>query len=180
MTPLELLESVKDRFVVLLHDEPAKLEALLKQAIGEYQDRAGAIASITVDEAEVDLPPYYLDLVMATDSAHAWHEVVAESGTLKIITDRYSKPPYSIKYLLDLRSLDLETGLLPSESIGLLQRYLYALINLPNTERLRQVNLGAGLPVDHLPVVSELTSTIQTIEQEIIDRAAMLAPALVV
>ena len=180
MTPLELLESVKARFVVLLHDEPAKLEALLKQAIGEYQDRAGAIVSIKTEKAELDLPPYYLDLVMATDSAHAWHEVIVDAGKLKVVADNYSQPPYSIQYLLDLRVIDLETGVLPPESIGLLQRYLYALIDRPNTERIRQVNLGAGLPVDQLPAASELTANIQAVEQEIIDRAAMLAPALVV
>ena len=43
MTPLELLEEVKGRFVVLYHNNDAALRRLLQQALGKYQDKAGVL-----------------------------------------------------------------------------------------------------------------------------------------
>lgn len=184
MTPNELLESVKARFVVLLHDEPVKLEALLVQAIGEYQERAGVVFHVPITKEEndkdgIDLPAHFLEVVTAEDSLHAWHEAVIANGKVKLLTDKFSKAPFNLRYLVNLRDYDLDTDKLPNECIGLIQKYLYALIDLPNTERTRQVNEGAGLANDQLPGASELTERLRTIEQEMIDRAALLEPALV-
>ena len=44
MTPSQVLEEAKGRFVVLYHDSPEALERLLRQALGKFQDKAGSIA----------------------------------------------------------------------------------------------------------------------------------------
>lgn len=180
MTPLELLESVKARFIVLLHDEEERLVALLRQALGEYQDRAGAVIKIRLASADAaPLPSDFLATLEATDSTGTWHEVVETEDGLQVAADAYSQPPFSLAYLANLRSCDLAGYQLPAECIGLVQKYLYALIEEPNTERLRQVSQGAGLPVDQLPGASELSERLRAIEQEMTERAGLLNASLV-
>jgi hypothetical protein len=52
MTPNELLESVKSRFITLMHNEPDKLKNLLIQALRAYQDRAAIATRMRVDQAD--------------------------------------------------------------------------------------------------------------------------------
>ena len=185
MTPRQLLESVKNRFVVLLHDEPAKLDALLMQSIGEYQDRAGFIANLGISEEEqkaggVPVPAHFLQLVGAQDSEGDYQEVDVISDRIVIVRpNRYAKPPYVAHYLLNLRDMDVESDHLPSACIGALQNYLYTLIDLPNTARIRQVNTASGLPVDHLQGEGEILQTKQQQEQDMEDSGAMLMPYII-
>ena len=185
MTPRQLLESVKARFVVLLHDEPEKLDALLVQAIGEYQDRAGAIRSLTITEDEqraggIAIPPHFLQLVGAQDQDGDYHEVEVVGDKINIpFVQRYSRPPYKADYLLNLKGYDLDNDNLPNASIGPIQNYLYTLIDLPNTGRVRQVNTASGLPVDHLQGEAEILQTKQQLEQEMEESGAMLMPYLI-
>ncbi len=44
MTPSELLEEVKGRFVVLYHDAPEALDRLLRQAMAKFQDIGRSLA----------------------------------------------------------------------------------------------------------------------------------------
>lgn len=74
MTPKQLLEEVKGRFYMLLHCEPDALNVLLKQALGAYQDRAGAMEQLTIGEVSVNngvrtinVPDDFLARVMVKD-----------------------------------------------------------------------------------------------------------------
>lgn len=185
MTPRELLDSVKARFVVLLHDEPEKLDALLSQAIGEYQDRAGAIANLMITQEDyqaggIDIPLHFLQLVGAQDQGGDYHEVDIVGDKINVSgVNRYSQPPFKVQYLVNMKGFDLEDDTLPNASIGPIQNYLYTLIDLPNTGRVRQVNTAAELPVDHLQSESEILQTKQQLEQEMEEAGAMLMPYMI-
>lgn len=168
MSPQELLEGVLARFTMLLHDEPEKLEALLKMAIRRYQDRAGAIGYFTLsDDPESHvLPPYFLQLVSVTDAEGNYHEAEIRQGNLHILRpNSRSVTPYRVCYLIDLTAIPLDIGILPRECIGLIEQYLYHLIELPNNDRIRVSNSAAGLPVDHLPAAGEVQARIDALEE---------------
>ncbi|ENO2013894.1 hypothetical protein ACA939_003538, partial [Escherichia coli] len=71
MTPIELLESVKERFNPLLVREEETLKAFLIKALTTYQDRAGVVKTLKLEKAggtAIPLPEDYLSLVHVTDN----------------------------------------------------------------------------------------------------------------
>lgn len=69
MTPLELLEEVKGRFVVLYHNNDAALRRLLRQSLGKYQDKAGVLLQTRypAGTTEAELPELYLTIAECQD-----------------------------------------------------------------------------------------------------------------
>lgn len=177
MSPIDLLAGVCARFTMLLHDEPEKLEALLKMAIRRYQDRAGAVGYFTVsdDPDSQSMPPYFLQLVSVTDADGNYHEAEIRQGSLHILRpNSRSVPPYRVCYLIDLTAIPLYTGMLPRECIGLIEQYLYHLIELPNNDRIRVSNSAAGLPVDHLPAASEVQARLDALDEAMTEEGFQL------
>lgn len=183
MTPNALLERVKGQFVTLYHDEPDKLEALLIQALNEYQDRAGVIRSVTLtlDQQKaggIPVPPHFMTVATANDVDQVWHEVSSSEDTLNIVTTDYSVAPFKIQYMEAICQYDLDNDVLPAHITGILQKYLKALIDIPNTEREQYSRSAAGLPLDGMPQLSELHERKRQLEDEMEESGNMLMPSM--
>ncbi|MET4696641.1 hypothetical protein [Endozoicomonas lisbonensis] len=170
MTPNELLQAVCDRFAVLLL-EPEKLEGLLKLAMRRYQDKAGSSGSLYLSADDVvnggvEVPPFFSQLIAVHDSKGNYHKsMINREGMINVThVNRWSEPPYKVDFVVDINHLPLDSGMLPGESIGLIEQYLYHLIELQNNERLRQANQAAKLPVDAIPQASETQAKLDALE----------------
>jgi len=170
MTPHALLESVKGRFITLLHDEPPKLDALLDLALQTYQDKAGCIKTITLTAQDnkdgIDWPADWLELMSAEEDGGDSLEVLNVEGKLKVRTDRLSLAPFTVNYLVNLAGIDKASGELPNNAVRLIGNYLEALIAIPNTERIRHTSLASQLPVDHLKDTASLEARLRELEEE--------------
>lgn len=184
MTPNALLERVKAQFVLLLHDEPDKLEALLVQALNEYQDRAGAMQQVDISllqqqEGGIAVPPYLLTVVSATDTDQVWHETTIRNDKLNVVPTRLSSPPFTVDYLVALSEFDLDSDELPRSATGMLQKYLRVLIEIPNTEREIYMRTASDMPLDGLYTLSELHERKKQLEDEMELSANMLLPSMI-
>lgn len=68
MTPQQLLEEVKGRFIILFHSDESALTALLRQSLGKFQEKAGIIFSVSAESATIPLPPDYWRTAMVHDA----------------------------------------------------------------------------------------------------------------
>lgn len=117
MTPTELLDlAIEDnRNPTLFYDDPVGLRSLLLKSLGKYQDRAGCIQAFKtplVDgeyQLEVDKPDLFHSIVSVLDSNGFWTESSeSDDGTQIVVVPKcISKPPFTISYFVDLRSLDI-------------------------------------------------------------------------
>jgi len=183
MTGRELLEQAKKHFAILyVNNEADALDHLVLQALGDYQDKAGFLATVkTVDnEIAVNIPDKFLGLVLAHDAEKQYHEVVidADAGTITIQETAISEKPYTIHYFVNLRDYDLETDQLPPEIIGTLLDYLIALIDIPNTERARRVALATGQQIE-VRSDEELLAKKQLLEEAMEEQHAILPASTV-
>jgi len=184
MKPLELLQEVKAEFQVI-YLEDSVLNGLLRRALGTYQDKAGPVKTISfpADETVLDRPADYLACAGAMDARGTWVEIVdsgtAEAPTLTALTGDSDVLPIQLRYFVDLRNnATNKTYELPTESIGLLHEYLFALIDIPNTRRERQISLTTGMQLE-LPGDEELRQRLVALELAMEESKAIIAGALV-
>lgn len=173
MTPKQLLDEVKCRFYALLHCEPHALNVLLKQALGAYQDRAGAMEQFTVGEVSINngirtinVPSDFLSRVMVKDKygnfvASAFDRVEKKL----VIEDSKYTLPLRVQYFANLRNVDLENYELNPTIVGLIQDYLEVLIAIPNSERLRRTGIAGNLDTSDIPTEADLHTRKQAIEE---------------
>ncbi len=205
MTPFELLGQVQKQFPVLVHgtgpEGQEALNELLREAIAEYQDRRGFRSELFIpDELANDkgvlLPAGWVTVLNSHDSQHVHvrtqvfdhvpepEEGVAESSEpekrIRCLANDYHIPPFSISYLQDLSGADLETVVMPPDAVSIIKRYLRALIDIPNTQRLRAMYEGIDHPArEQLPALSELEQKKTDIQEEMSLEAGDLLAALV-
>jgi hypothetical protein len=203
MTPKELLDQAKARFIVLYHNDPAKLELLLRQSLAKYADRAGVTVtkkiSFTPPElsgaSPVDfvastplyfapMPVHFRAVAMAKDAKGLWHDVepginpVDNAPSLVFqLNEGQSTSPMTVEYFVELRGWDLDEELPVGVSSAVLD-HLIALIAIPNTERERAVAVQAGQQVE-LPGKTELEQRVDAIEMGWEESAAFVGSTVI-
>lgn len=192
MTPMDILDDVKQRFIVLYHNEDDALIRLLRQALSKYQEKAGAIADVSSDTSLIDIPPHFLCGLCAVDTKKRRvsysvqktatipaTEIAPAEYETKIVLDVKGKDriaPYTFYYFEDLRKWGLDEEL-PHDCIALISDYLEALIALYNVERQKEVYLTTGITAgSDLPSQSELRNRLTEIEQQMEDNKAIILP----
>lgn len=183
MTPQELLDEVKGRFVVLYHDNDAALQRLLRQALGKYQDRAGVILKMKLPAGtlEADVPDFFLSVAACHDEAFRFVPVTVdeEAGKLRPQPGVSNAGEMTLYWLARLRDWPLDKSL-PYGCTGLVGDYLEALIDIPNTARTRDAYHAIDGPVTDLPSLQELKSRLAELELAMEENRAILPPMMVI
>lgn len=202
MTPAELLDEAKKRFIVLYHNDSVKLEGLLRQSLGKFSDKAGVTATATVpftppgdsglSKTEyiaetplyyAPLPAHFKDVAMAKDAKGQWHSVYLgldiedDTPCMVFELDSDSVSPMKVEYFVDLRDWDEDTNL-PNGVVSPVLDHLAACIEVPNTERERAVSQQAG-QTPELPSKYELMERINQIELSWEDGAAFVGSTVI-
>ncbi|MBE6441323.1 MAG: hypothetical protein E7022_03190 [Desulfovibrio desulfuricans] len=187
MTPAEILEDAKSRFMVLYHDDPDALARLLRQALGKYQDKAGVILEAWQEGTAFKIPQHFHTVAGCCDTRRRyvpWRYGTAENEageTVRVIELDVGKrhaAPYCLYFFCDLRNWDMDEPL-PGDCDALLCDYLEALIALQNTKREREAYLTAGMAeaAQTLPVEQELRQRVAELEAAMEDNKAIVPPA---
>lgn len=189
MTPLELLDDVKARFPLLLVQDQGQLVRLLRLSLQAYQEKAGHIVTLRVAHSELPLdapalspPAGALAPIGGEDargSAVFVQETTSASGPewLLELTPCHI-PPYVVRYFFDFVGMRYDLAPLPRGTTGLIGEYLYALIDIVNTQRQRQVNQASEIPYDHLRSDAELHQAKTEVELAIQEQAAIIPPVI--
>ena len=159
--------------------DPA-LNALVSQALGMYQDKAGPVKTLALaaDAVSVAIPEDYLGVAVALDAEGRWHEVDIVGEDLVVTEETNSVKPYKITYFVNMREMDIEEGVLPFESITVLTDYLYVLISIPNTQRTREVAAATGMQVE-IPGDADLDQRKSLLEHSMEDCQSIIPMATV-
>lgn len=178
MTPTEILDHVRAHFPVLYVNE-ARQGQLLAQALGMYQEKAGAVKRLDMSDAatETEIPEDFLECAVAMDANGRYHECVVTDDKITITPGRKSSKPYRVYYFVNLRDYDLETAL-PAESVSLLIDYLTVLLEIPNTNRMREIAATTGLQIDY-PTIDDLQGRKLTLELAMEESQAIIPMATV-
>ena len=182
MTPLELLEEVKGRFVVLYHNDDTALQRLLRQALRKYQDKAGYIMDTHLPEGttEWDLPRGFLSLASCQDQRFRHIPTQIDQLENKLLFKPVSRTgEITVYWLVRLSDWPLDENL-PYGCVGLIADYLEALIDISNTSRRRDVYSGIDGPIQELPAVQDLKARLLELEQQMEDNRAVLPAMMVV
>jgi len=189
MTPLDLLEDVKARFPLLLVQDTGQLHRLLRLALRTYQDKAGHVAAWRIDGTALDpsdptvaAPPQALAPIGGVDARGKTvflHETDTASGPVwSLALDAAHQPPYTLRYFVGFTGLDLAGDDLPRGTAGLIGDYLFALLDILNTQRQRQVNQASEIPADHLRGDAELLQAKENVELAMQEQQAII-PSIV-
>jgi hypothetical protein len=173
MTANELLDEVKLRFYSLLHNDADKLEALLRQALGAYQDRAGVIEYITINALEKNVagvqyfsvPSDFLARVMVKSKTGNFVQSIYVRSEKYMTVGKGALVPLSLSYFVNLRAVDLDEYDIQPDIIGLIQEYLEILISIPNSERNRRIALAGNLDISDIPSEESLYTRKKDIEE---------------
>ncbi|MBH05010.1 MAG: hypothetical protein CMJ20_01680 [Phycisphaeraceae bacterium] len=180
MTPKQLLEDVKARFPVLLHEDEKALLSLLKKALAKYQELAGfsdrhRIRAVDASDS-CELPPLFLSKLSLKDKEHRFINSTVWDGNLELELDGDEVFPLTLSYLKNVLESDFDTFQLPSTSISLLGDYLELLITIPNSERIRQVSTAGKMDTSGLPAETDLATRRDALEAQMRSNRAMIPP----
>jgi hypothetical protein len=181
MTPNELLETVRARFTVLLHDDEQALNALLRKAIGKYQDLAGFMVTKKIDDTpelresgEVAAATNIISRICVKDSTGRFVPSELWGETLELQLSGRETYPLRFTYFESVLSADFDVVKLPASSTTLIADYLELLITIPNTERQRRIAIAGKLDASDMPTEEVLAARKLELEQDIKASRAML------
>lgn len=179
MTPREVLEEVKSRFIVLYHKDENDLKRLLRRSLLKFQDKAGAIKELWVEDDCILCPDNMKAPAACCDSerrfiSYRWDTT---EKTIELNINKRHKAPYCLFYFLDLQHWNFDTDL-PHDVTSLVSDYLEALIALPNSIRQREAYLLTDMAsaAQELPTVSELKQSIADLETSMEEHKAIVPP----
>ncbi len=177
MTPQEIIDRVKGRIDVLYYSDEAKLQALMADTMGKFEDRAGAVRSFRIDGGtSAPLPADFLAVATVHDARGRFVEHEAGDSAIAIFGSvRY---PVTVQYLVNFRAMAMDSPLPPS-SIGLIADHFEAQLLLLNARRERNVVLATGLQRE---IVSEesLQARLDAVELAMEENAEIIPMATVV
>lgn len=179
MTPIMLLDEVKKRFTVLLHDDQEQLESLLRKALATYQEKVGVVRRMRITEIREGgnaLPSDFLVRMSVVDAnkMHVSTSVWADDGVIEFSLSGRERLPFTMAYLANLSNIDLNTYELPPLSVSILADYLQALIAIPNSERLRRASIAGKLDASDIGTEADLMTRLKEVELEMSSRRAVL------
>ncbi len=180
MTPNQLLEEVKGRFTMLLHDEEASLAVLLKQAVGKYQDLAGFMSKARITETDListgsaALPERFQTRIAVKDANGRYVKSESWNGELELSLTGGEAYPLTLMYFENVREADFDTYILPPASIALIADYLELLIASPNAIRQRRIAIAGKLDTSDIPTEESLAARKAELEERIKGSRAIL------
>lgn len=183
MTPANILEEVKTRFMVLYHHDEEVLKSLLYRALGKFQDKAGVILEAWFEGPVIELPPLFRAVAGCSDSkrrhiAHRFEQDADGKKFLRLLPNSKHVAPFCLSYFCSLRDWDMEEEL-PADCDALVSDYLEALIAILNTKKEREAYLQAGMQeaAQTLQSEQELRQRVTDLEREMEDNKVIIPPA---
>jgi len=181
MTPHELLEEVKSRFIVLYHKDEKALNRLLRQALGKYQDKAGVLLQTyyPAGTTEVKWPDMCLTIALCHDENGQYVPVYVDDQNKTMIFDVANKSAkLRLYWLARLRDWPDDKDL-PYGCVGLVSDYLQALIDIPNTQRTRDAWDDINGPIQDLPSIQDLKARLTELELQMEECRAIIPSMLI-
>lgn len=170
MTPNELLQDVKDRFDVFYEQDEAKLKRLLRASMQTYQEKAGFVKNQVTKDHQMDVPANNVGFVQCLDGEGLGVDVedgerIADDGSEIPVwhIDPEAVGPFKVRYLINLRDMDLDSQL-PNGCSSLIGDHLFACLDAIETKRQRLMNIASGLPADNFRTDAELAQARTDIE----------------
>ncbi|WP_070965013.1 hypothetical protein [Vibrio sonorensis] len=176
MTPASLLESVKQRFSVLLNTDTNQFNVFLRQALQTYEASAGCWKVMRLESAESPLPSDYKEKIICRDRGRYHVSVFVDEVNKTLIVENPSRAsfPCDFIYYTNLSGVDLDTYELPNECEHLVSKYLYVLIAIPEFERQARISAANNYDTSAYPSQAELQAQKTEIETEM--RNQMVLP----
>jgi len=147
MTPQQIIDRVTGRFDVLYYSDTAKLQALMQDTLGTFEDRAGAVRAVKIEDPDTTatMPDDFLTIATVVDDYGRFvdFEVAGEDPATVTISGTYQYP-VTVQYLVNFRVLGMADDL-PTSSIGLITSHFEAHLSILNARRERNVVQAAGL-----------------------------------
>lgn len=168
MTPNELLESVKERFSVLLVDNDQQLTSLLVDSLRKYRDKAGVRNTLVISNSGLfELPSDFLAMSMIKDAEQdAIFASPMLAGGVKVVNlPNDAVYPLTLSYFVDLLKIGHNEEL-PERCIDLTAKHLQTQIERANDARIKQIESLADGDVSDLSTPAEKDAALAAIEQQ--------------
>lgn len=177
MTPQDIIDRVTARYDVLYYSDGSKLQALMADTLGMFEDRAGAVRSFQIASPDTAAakPADFLAVATVFDNYGRFVDFNATGSTIAISgTYEY---PVTVQYLVNFRVLGM-TDDLPPTSVGLIASHFEAALAILNARRERNVVQAAGLQRE-IPPEETLQARLDAVELAMEENAEIIPMATV-
>ena len=182
MTPIELLEDVKARFPILLHDDEKALLSLLRKALAKYQEIAGFTTKTRIQQSDLadnnqfELPSDFAARLVVKDDRGRYVRSEVWGNVLELKLTGVETFPLTLMYMQNVLNEPFDSFQLPTPCISLLGDYLELLITIPNAERQRRIAIAGKLDVTDIAAEPDLAARKAEIESSMRANRAIVPP----